>query len=315
MNNNNGYISLALNSFAGTSAIYNFTSHILLWGEFGTGKELIAHAIYERSAQKYNPLIVVDCDIPSGKDLEISLFGQEFATARNGFRYRKGVFEYTNDGICVFRNFFHANLNLQIGILRVLLESEVKRLDSKSPIKVDNKGIILSTHDPQYYLQQSSLLQYYFNQLEIISLKVPALRERKTEIPGICEQILKTTNAQNGTAPQNFSNDLLMRFQDYTWPGNYRELKSLVDSLARSTKHKVIGIDDLPEGYKFLKEKINFDNFYRTDYFTAKQKTVESFQKKYFTNLLEKHNGNISQVARDAKLSRQAIYKIIKSSV
>lgn len=288
-------------------------ANIFLFGESGTGKEMVARAIHKHSRRKNYHFVPIDCTVLTESLMESELFGYEQGAFTGANKRKYGLLEYGNKGTCFFDEITEINTNLQAKFLRVLQEREIRRIGSQEPIGIDIRVISATNKDPELAREQGLIREDLYYRLRVVPIRAPALREKKEDIPILCKYFLDELKKKNTCRIEDFSTEVIEVMKNYSWPGNVRELQGLIELIGISVQNEIVQIKDLPDGYFSDKKPFNLNHYETKDYNTAKHELLEEFQTNYFKQLYTKNKGNISQIARDADLSRQAVYKIIKS--
>lgn len=221
-------------------------STVLIQGESGVGKELIVDLIHANSTRKHSPLIKVNCGAIPENLLESELFGYEpgafSGASKNG---KTGYFEKANTGTLFLDEIAEMPLNLQVKLLRVLQEKEVGRIGGGSVMKLDVR-IIAATNQNLYEMVQKNMFRHdLYYRLNVVPIYVPALRDRKDDIPALTAFFLDAFNARHGTH-KRLSPEVLQCFSEYPWPGNIRELENLMERLVITVVNDTITMNDLP---------------------------------------------------------------------
>ncbi len=290
--------------------IASLPSTILIEGESGTGKNLIARAIHSMSDRKESPFVTVSCPAIPMALLESELFGHEKGAFSGAVKTKIGLFEKANGGTLFLDEIGTISPDFQVKLLRVIQEKKVHRVGSVVEIPLDIR-IISSTNADLYELVKSGVFRedlYY--RLNVIKVVVPPLRERKEDIPYLLNHFLKKYSNMFNKKFKGFSDSVIKLLQAYHWPGNVRELENLVTHTLAVTDEKEIieekdipNIDELKMPKNSVKIFITSENYY---------KVRESFEKAYLKNILETCNFNITEASKMSGLSRQWLYKKIR---
>ncbi len=219
---------------------------VLIRGESGTGKELIAKAIHYASPRAERPLVRVNCAALPENLLESELFGHEKGSFTGAIANRKGRFELANMGTLFLDEIGDLPLHLQAKLLRVLQEREFERVGSSQPIKV-NVRILSATHrDLESLMPAGQFREDLYYRLNVVTILVPPLRERRQDLPALMDHFLKLFSAKNGKALRGFSREARDALLRYDYPGNVRELENLIERAVVLCRGDVIGRGDLP---------------------------------------------------------------------
>ncbi len=294
---------------------------VLIRGETGTGKELVARAIHRASKRAQRPLVVQDCSAIPANLIESTLFGHERGSFTGAADRRRGCFEHADGGTLFLDEIGELDISLQPKLLRVLETHEVQRVGGSRTIPVDVRVVAATNKDLRQMINEGSFREDLYYRLSVVHVDLPPLRERPEDIPALVQQFLEES-AKRGAHPEGvrftISRDAMMKLQAYPWPGNVRELKNTIEravSLADATE---LGIQDLlPASQKtppiFLPGG-TAEQFVEneTPFKDAKQKVVDAFEVQYIKALLDKHGDNISRSARAAGLTRYHLRELAK---
>jgi len=221
-------------------------STILITGETGTGKELIARAIHKCSPRKDRPFVPINCAAIPEQLLESEFFGYEKGAFTGAMRSRMGRIEFSNQGTLFLDEISSMSLELQAKLLRVIQEQEFERIGGLKTIKVDFRLISATNQDLKEKIKEGTFREDLFYRLNVIPINVPPLRERKSDIPILVNHFLKDLREHNKTSVKRFSDKAMERLMQYHWPGNVRELKNLVERLSVLKQQGIIELDDIP---------------------------------------------------------------------
>jgi DNA-binding NtrC family response regulator len=219
---------------------------VLIWGETGTGKELVARAIHQNSSRKDKPMVKLNCaGIPEGL-LESELFGFEKGAFTGAVERKLGKFELADQGTIFLDEIGDMNPGAQAKILRILQEMEFERLGGIKPIKIDVRVIAATNRDLTEAVKQGVFREDLFHRLNLFSIRMPELRQRVEDIPILAEHFLKEANARFERSIRSISGDAMTRLMKYEWPGNVRELKNTIERSVLITDGDVLTSNFLP---------------------------------------------------------------------
>src|SRR5215831_10948562 len=222
-------------------------STVLIQGESGTGKELIAKAIHLKSSRAEKPFVPVNSGSMPGDLLESTLFGHVRGAFTSAIAAKKGLFEVSDQGTIFFDEIGTVSLETQAKLLRVIQEREFMRLGGIDTIKVDTRIIAATNVDLRKLVEDGRFREDLFYRLNVISIQVPPLRERKEDIPLLVEFFTKKYCEENAKPLYRFSSEALKVLMDHHWPGNVRELENVVERAVVLSQNDIIGRDLLPE--------------------------------------------------------------------
>jgi DNA-binding NtrC family response regulator len=219
---------------------------ILITGESGVGKELVADAIHELSPRKGKPLIKVHCAALSAGLLESELFGHEKGAFTGAVSRKRGRFELANEGTLFLDEIGEIDQNIQIKLLRVLQEKEFERVGGEDTIETDVRIVTATNKDLKAEIEKGNFREDLYFRLNVVNIHVPPLRERKDDIPLLAASFLKEFAVENGKAVEGFHEKARSRFYVYDWPGNIRELRNCVESAVVMCQGNIITEEDMP---------------------------------------------------------------------
>ena len=227
--------------------IADSSATILIQGESGTGKELVARTIHERSARRNGPFVAVNCAALPETLLESELFGYEKGAFTGAAGRKEGRFELANSGTLFLDEVADLSLVTQPKILRVLQEGEFERLGGTRSLQVDVRIVAATNQDLSEMVKEKRFREDLYYRLNVISVRVPPLRERHEDIRVLAQHYLRVYAAKNGRKLEGFSNEALERLESYAWPGNVRELENLIERTVLLARKDRIDAEDLPE--------------------------------------------------------------------
>src|SRR5262245_31871155 len=221
---------------------------VLILGESGTGKELAAKALHANSPRRAKPFVAMNCTALNENLLDDELFGHEAGAFTGADRLRKGRFEHANGGTLFLDEIGDMPLTLQAKLLRVLENGEVFRIGSNDPIKVDVRLLSATHRDLEAMIAEGKFRQDLYFRLKVGTVKLPALRERREDIPLLASHFLKEFTARHGKSVTSLAEPLRRAVARYDWPGNGRELRNTIESAVVQDFDGALDLDDLPEG-------------------------------------------------------------------
>jgi len=219
---------------------------VLITGESGVGKELIADAIHEQSDRANGPYIKVHCAALTESLLESELFGHEKGAFTGAVSQKKGRFELADGGTIFLDEIGEINAQVQIKILRVLQERKFERVGGEKTLSVDVRVISATNKNLKDEIQNGSFREDLFYRLNVVNIEVPTLRERKEDIPLLAAAFLKEFSKENGKSIEGITQKAHAALYNYPWPGNIRELRNCIESAVVLCKKHVIDVQDLP---------------------------------------------------------------------
>ena len=287
-------------------------ANVLIIGESGTGKELVARAIHACSKRAKGAFVPVDCVALPGSLLESELFGYERGAFTGAEQTKKGLLELADKGTFFLDEVSELPPELQAKLLRVLQERNFRHLGGKTLINVDIRVIAATNCNPQDAVRKGTLREDLYYRLNVIPIHLPPLRDRREDIPLLVDYFLRLVCQRNGKPPMAISKDAARMLRHHRWPGNIRELQNVVERVVSLSNTPVIHGNDLPDYIRDLDEQDKFRDLTGLPLREARQRWLEKFERKYLLDLIQLHNGNISEVARKAGVNRMTIYRMLK---
>jgi len=287
-------------------------ANVLIYGESGTGKELIARSLHLLSNRKDKPFIPLDCVALPASLLESEIFGFEQGSFTGAVKSKPGMIELADGGTLFLDEIVELEPNLQAKLLRVLQEHQFRRIGGMKTINVNVRIISATNWNPEKAVEAKRLRQDLYYRLNVVPIYIPPLRERKEDIPLLVHHFINKFNPSCYIEVKGIYNDALKYLKKYDWPGNVRELQNIIEQAMSLIDQEMIGVADLPEN--IIENNIDFveETCKNLNFKQARERYLIQFYKQYFDNLLKKHDGNISKVAREAGISRRTIYRLIQ---
>lgn len=281
-------------------AIKNSASSVLIFGETGTGKELIAKTLHCTSVRRDKPFIAVNCAAIPRELMESELFGSEKGAFTGAYSRRIGKVEEASGGTLFLDEIGELELALQAKLLRVLQENEIERLGSNKKIKVNFRLISSTNRDLKKAVESGNFREDLFYRINVIQLDLPPLREKAADIPLLVSAFVKEFCIREKKT-LTVSDEVMEIFQNCNWPGNTRQLKNVIERAVVLAKGDVITLKELPEEFT-LKGKTE----------TPLNKTLKDLEIQAIKNALNECEGNKSKSAKMLGISRKAFYKRLK---
>ena len=275
---------------------------VLIEGETGTGKELIARAIHCNSPYSERPFQPIDCSTIVGTLLESELFGHEKGAFTSASNSKKGKFELAGEGTIFLDEIGEIPFELQAKLLRFLQEKEFERLGGEKKIKSNTRIIAATNKDLRKLVQAGSFREDLYYRLSVATIKVPPLRERKSDIPLLVEHILRKINQNLGKGIRKIENEALKRIMEYDWPGNVREIENLLTHVAINTHGGVI----LEEAIALmLGEKIHI--YQDLKEIPNKKRNLRDVEKEHITEVLNHAHWHFGKACQLLGISRPTL--------
>lgn len=293
---------------------------VVVEGDTGTGKDLVAQAIHEHSPRRNRPFVVFDCSAVAPNLIESELFGHEKGSFTGAVRSRRGAFEEAAGGTIFLDEIGELTLDLQPKLLRALEQREVKRVGSNSTTRIDVRVVCATNKNLKKEIAEGRFREDLYYRLSVVKIRLPSLVERPEDIEALIERFL-TTNKFNMLSGGKLKitkvdDDALKMLKRYMWPGNVRELLNVVERAVSFAEGSTLSKAHLDFVFSEMEQQEDFTERLVTShdmpFKAAKQKVVEIFEKEYLVELLRKNNYNISAAAREAKIDRKHIRNLLK---
>jgi DNA-binding NtrC family response regulator len=232
---------------------------ILITGESGVGKELVADAIHDLSPRRDKPLVKVHCAALSSTLLESELFGHEKGAFTGALSRRKGRFELAHGGTLFLDEIGEVDQNIQIKLLRVLQEKKFERVGGEQTIEVDVRLVTATNRDLKLEIEKGNFRDDLYFRLNVVNIHIPPLRDRKDDIPILAVSFLKEFAKENGKTIDGIHEKARSRLYTYEWPGNIRELRNCIESAVVMCQTNIITADDLPPALREVHDDGNIN--------------------------------------------------------
>jgi len=273
---------------------------VLITGESGTGKELVARAIHSQSHRRGKSFVAVSCAALPESLLESELFGHEKGSFTGAYAQKKGKFEFANRGTLFLDEVGEMSANVQVHLLRVLEEKEFTRVGGNEPIKVDVRVISATNKDLKRAIASGGFREDLYYRLNVVTIELPPLRERKEDIPLLAQHFLNTFALENRKKIAGFSPQATKSLLSYDWPGNVRELENAIERAVILAKDSLISLLDLPQENLSLARSASIG------------KNIKEVEKNHILNVLNDTGGNYSEAARILGISRMTLYHKVR---
>jgi len=286
---------------------------ILITGENGTGKELVARSIHHNSHRHGKPFVEVNCAAIPEELIESELFGHEKGSFTGATTQRRGKFDQAHQGTLFLDEIGDMSLKTQAKVLRILQEHKFERVGGNKTIEVDVRVIAATNKDLEKEISEGQFREDLYYRLNVIPFHVPPLRERKTDIPHLATHFLEYFCSKESRETKHFDDDAIKAIQEYPWPGNVRELKNLIERLVIMSPGNIITRGQLPQsifGKQPLASKDNGSITLSADTFRSAK---EEFEKEFLVQKLEENEWNISRTAEAIEIERSNLHRKIKS--
>jgi len=284
---------------------------VLISGENGTGKELVAHTIHSLSERDRKPMVEVNCAAIPEDLIESELFGHEKGAFTGATTMRKGKFDQAHEGTIFLDEIGDMSLKAQSKTLRILQEQKFERVGGTRTIQVDVRVLAATNKDLEVEIEKGTFREDLYFRLNVIPMRVPPLRERLEDIPALVDEFRKEFSLSAKIETKRFTEEAIRILQKYEWPGNVRELKNLVERLMIMVPGQVIQPKDIPAPFnKSPGIKESFESALMQGSLRAAR---GEFEKAFIEGKLREFKGNISQTAESIGIERSNLHKKIKA--
>ena len=286
--------------------------NVLVTGESGVGKELIARSIHKNSLRRNRPMIPINCGGLPDTLFESELFGYEKGAFTGAFQSKPGLVELANGGTLFLDEICETTQPLQVKLLRMLEDRKIRRIGGKSEIPVDIRVVSATNRDIEEMLENGSLREDLFYRINTIQIHVPPLRERKDDLSLLISYFLNELNQKYDRQIHEIDSSAKEILKNYHWPGNVRELQNVVERTYYLANPPTIKRNDLPSFLYSEQNLIRVDRWKNIPYKEAKDLAIEVFEKDYLLLQLEKYEWNISKSAETCGMDRRTLHRLIK---
>ncbi len=307
-----------LRQLIGTAGPTN--SRVLIGGENGTGKELVARAIHQNSVRADKPFVAVNCAAIPETLIESELFGHEKGSFSGATSMKRGQFEQADGGTLFLDEIGDMSLNTQAKVLRALQEQQFTRVGGTKLLKVDVRVLAASNKDLLKEIEKGTFREDLYYRLNVVPIVVPPLRERRGDIPLLVRHFMRLHAEEQGLKLKEVSPEAIEIFQQYEWPGNIRELRNLIErlmimvpGLVIDASHAALALQSRP-GSTGAQSAMAAQSGspLLSKHFDSLRDARNAFEKEYISKKLREHHWNISRTAEDLKIERSHLHRKIK---
>ncbi len=274
-------------------------SSILLIGETGTGKELVAKAIHAKSRRAHLPFIALNCGALPNTLLESELFGHQKGVFTGATHARKGFLEVVSGGTLFLDEIGEISPKMQINLLRVLEEKKITSIGSREPVDVDFRLISATSRDLGKGIIDGNFREDFFYRINVIMIDIPPLKKRKEDIPLLIQHFLEKYGHETTKQVDRVTRDAMELLKRYDWPGNVRELENAVERAVVLSQSRTLGIKD----FAFLRS---------SPVPLSRPMSLQEVEKQHIQQILEEHDWNVTQASKALEINRVTLHKKIK---
>lgn len=287
---------------------------VLIEGESGSGKELVARELYKRSRRRNEPLIIMNCAAVPETLIESELFGHEKGAFTGAAERRSGKFELANKGTIFLDEIGDMSVSTQSKLLRVLQEQKFERLGGAETLAVDVRIISATHRDLEEEIEEGRFREDLYYRIKVVNIKIPPLRHRIEDIPLLVNRFIQYFSEKHQKHIASISSEAMKILISYNWPGNVRQLKNVIESALVLANNEILDTTDLPEEIKHPENNAmtlkNVD--YNLSFRDAKKLLIENFERDFIKKKLEEFSGNISRTAEALDMHRQNLQQKIR---
>jgi DNA-binding NtrC family response regulator len=283
---------------------------VLIQGETGTGKEMIAKAVHRRSQRRDGNFLPVNCGALPESILESELFGHEKGSFTGAVGQKQGLIEQASGGTFFLDEVQEMTQALQVKLLRTIQEREIRRVGGSESVKVDFRLVAATNIDLRQQMEEKTFRADLYYRLSVVVIDLPPLRERQEDIPLLVNHFLADQDQAGRRPVREITPEAMMVLKAYGWPGNVRELENTIEQAVLLSKGDVISVGDLPSQIMGAVFKDDGNDFQGMDWFDMPLREArEQFERQYLEEILKKVEGNVSAAARLAGINRQHFYQ------
>ena len=282
---------------------------VLITGETGTGKEIVAHAIHHYSHRREQKFVRINCGALTETLLESELFGHERGAFSGAVQARRGKFEYAAGGTLLLDEIGDISMTMQVKLLRVLQEKEIQRVGGNETIHVDARILATTNKNLEEAQALGGFRSDLYYRLNVVRIHLPPLRSRMEEVPLLAEHFLRGFCDKTGRRLRGFSPKAMAALLDYDWPGNVRELANVVERAAVMAVDEYIACVELPACA--ARPCAQISSMFSTDlpFKEGRQRVIADYEKTYLISCLQRHKGNIAQCAQHCGIDAKTFYR------
>jgi DNA-binding NtrC family response regulator len=283
---------------------------VLILGETGTGKELVARSIHKRSPRHNACFMPIDCGAIPENLVESEFFGHERGAFTGAHERRLGLLEVADGGTVFLDEIIGMPLSLQAKLLRVLQERRFRRVGGKDEVAVNIRVVAAASRDLMGEIRAQRFREDLYYRLNVGYITIPPLRERVEDIPLLVAYFVDRYRHEMGKPAMELKPEVMEILMAYSWPGNIRELQNVLKRMLMMSHGPILSLQDLPDDVVAQAGDRSVTD--RAGFFQAREQRIGAFELEYLTNLLQFHEGDVAQAAREACLPRGTLYRLLK---
>ena len=285
---------------------------VLITGETGTGKELVAKALHEESHRVSHPFVPVDCGAIPDELMESELFGHEKGAFTGAQTRTKGLLEHANHGTFFLDEITQLPPRLQAKLLRVLQERQIRRIGSLDTINLDIRIISASSLDLEHEVEEGHFRMDLYHRIHVARIDIPPLCKRRDDISMLVQHFLKIHSKEMKRDLPTMDKECFRVLEAFVWPGNVRQLENVIKRTLAMCQRDVISVEDLPENIAHVGLSISSPKKCLKGFFYEREMKMLAFEKAYLEDLMERCQGNISRAMNESKLPKGSLYRFLK---
>jgi len=288
--------------------------NILIEGETGTGKGLIARTIHSSSPRRDHPFVVVDCAAMTENLLESELFGYTKGAFTGAYANKEGYFKVADKGTIFLDEISELSTSLQGKLLRMVQDHEIIPVGGTKPVKVDTRIVAATNRKLEQAVKEERFREDLYFRINVVKIDIPPLRQRKDDILPLMNFFLEKFKKQFNKDKLVVDQPVFSLFQQYDWPGNVRELENAVQRIVITADHQRVTVNDLPEKMQSKRTVggVEREDLLEMDFQEARKRCLDEFTRDYLVDALKYYQGNVSKTAKEIKIQRPSIQRMLK---